>query len=69
MAMNLKNFFDLNKVVFSKDELELPYEAMNLSELSNRSFSYASQKKKLTYATKSSEKQTIKKERFIGEAA
>ena len=26
MSMNLKNFFDLNKVVFTKSELELPYE-------------------------------------------
>ena len=26
MAMNLKSFFDLDKVVFTESELELPYE-------------------------------------------
>lgn len=41
MAMNLKNFFDLNKVVFTESELELPYEPFCFSKVSPNDFSYS----------------------------
>ncbi|HEM3178263.1 TPA: hypothetical protein U0919_001811 [Streptococcus suis] len=42
MGMNLKNFFDLDKVKFTDWELEAPYETYDLSKLKYRNFSYTS---------------------------
>lgn len=41
MAMNLKNFFDLDKVVFTDSELELPYEPFAFSKVNQNNFSYS----------------------------
>lgn len=42
MAMNLKSFFDLDKVVFTESELELPYEDSCFPRLKAKDFSYTS---------------------------
>lgn len=42
MAVNLKSFFDLDKVEFTKEELELPYEDFYFPKLDMFNFSYSS---------------------------
>jgi hypothetical protein len=39
--MNLKSFFDLDKVVFTDSELELPYESFDFSKVGQNDFSYS----------------------------
>ncbi|HEM3702038.1 TPA: hypothetical protein U1D11_000504 [Streptococcus suis] len=49
MAMNLRDFFDLDKVQFTDLELEAPYETYEFSNLRFKSFNYSTAAKLPTY--------------------